>query len=76
MTCSVEEIEAFIVRQRRCYQSWQKYLARFEPTFGNRMNPPERAREHQESSECWCHPTLDYSNPETGAKHWIHHEQN
>lgn len=38
--------------------------------------PPEKAREHEEAGTCWCNPTLDFTNPETGAKHWIHHEPN
>lgn len=33
-------------------------------------------RWHEDSGNCWCHPTLDYTNQETGAKHWIHHEPN
>lgn len=37
---------------------------------------PEKARVHEESSNCWCQPSLDYTNPETGAQHWIHHEPN
>lgn len=32
------------------------------------------APEHVEGEDCWCHPTLDYTNPETGVQHWIHHE--
>lgn len=31
-------------------------------------------REHVEREDCWCHPTLDYTDPETGVQHWIHHE--
>lgn len=38
--------------------------------------PPEKVREHETSADCWCHPTLDYINAETGVKHWIHHEPN
>jgi len=34
------------------------------------------ARVHQESEHCWCHPTLNYTNPETGVQHWVHHEPN
>jgi hypothetical protein len=30
--------------------------------------------DHIESAECWCHPTLDYTNPETGVQLWIHHK--
>lgn len=33
-------------------------------------------RAHIESDDCWCSPTLDYTCPETGVKHWIHHEPN
>lgn len=38
--------------------------------------PPTKAREHEASPDCWCHPTLNCINPETGAQHWIHHEPN
>lgn len=24
--------------------------------------------------ECWCHPTLDYKDPVTGAELWVHNE--
>jgi hypothetical protein len=34
------------------------------------------AREHVESKDCWCHPTLDYVDPETGCEVWIHHKGN
>lgn len=33
-------------------------------------------RVHVESAECWCSPTLDYTNPETGQQVWVHHEPN
>lgn len=29
---------------------------------------------HRESSDCWCGPTLNYVDPETGVEHWIHHK--
>lgn len=38
--------------------------------------PCEKPRQHEESEDCWCSPTLDYVDPETGVRHWIHHEQN
>lgn len=31
---------------------------------------------HQESDKCWCGPTLDYVDPETGAEVWVHHKAN
>lgn len=35
-----------------------------------------RERKHVESAACWCHPTLSYTNAETGVQQWVHHEQN
>jgi hypothetical protein len=32
-------------------------------------------REHTESADCWCHPTLDYV-AENGNQVWVHHEPN
>jgi hypothetical protein len=32
--------------------------------------------EHIESADCWCQPTLNYVDPDTGTQHWIHHESN
>jgi len=29
-------------------------------------------REHEESENCWCYPTLDYVDPYTGVKVWTH----
>jgi hypothetical protein len=38
--------------------------------------PPIKAREHEESEDCWCHPTLDYVDPDTGVAVYVHHEAN
>lgn len=27
---------------------------------------------HAESPECFCAPRLDYTNPDTGVKVWVH----
>lgn len=27
---------------------------------------------HESSPTCWCEPTLDYEDPETGARVWVH----
>ncbi len=27
------------------------------------------------TDDCWCHPILDYTNPQTGDQVWIHNEQ-
>jgi hypothetical protein len=37
---------------------------------------PERrnTREHVSGSDCWCMPTVDYRDPETGAAVWVHKE--
>lgn len=29
-------------------------------------------REHSTSRHCWCGPTLDYVDQETGAQVWVH----
>ena len=35
--------------------------------------PAPTQREHiTDGSPCWCSPDLDYVDPETGAKVWIH----
>lgn len=47
----------------------------FQPIL-DAIAPPAKEREHVDSGDCWCHPTLNYINPETGAQHWIHHEPN
>ena len=37
--------------------------------------PAPTQREHiTDGSPCWCSPDLDYVDPETGAKVWIHKE--
>jgi hypothetical protein len=30
--------------------------------------PPAKEREHVESADCWCNPTLDYVDDETGNR--------
>lgn len=42
-------------------------------TTGYRL--PAR-REHAASADCWCNPTIDYVNPDTGAAVYVHHEPN
>lgn len=32
------------------------------------------AMEHEDSERCWCEPVLDYVDPESGIKVWIHKE--
>jgi hypothetical protein len=32
--------------------------------------------EHIESADCFCSPTLDFKNPETGVELWIHQRPN
>jgi hypothetical protein len=32
-------------------------------------------REHEDSEQCWCHPTLEFV-AENGTKVWLHHEPN
>ena len=52
-----------------------------EPSNGDRCElqplythpPAPTQREHiTDGSPCWCSPDLDYVDPETGAKVWIH----
>jgi len=54
-----------------------------EPSNGDRCElqplythpPAPTQREHiTDGSPCWCSPDLDYVDPETGAKVWIHKE--
>lgn len=59
--------------------SHERYLELLKEREANPCTPEQQAGTaiyHVESSDCWCHPTLDYTNPETGAQHWIHHEPN
>jgi hypothetical protein len=30
--------------------------------------------EHEASANCWCEPTLEHVDPDTGAKVWLHRE--
>lgn len=39
---------------------------------GNIHTVPSQGKEHFESKECWCEPTLEYKNEITGIEHWIH----
>lgn len=36
----------------------------------------ETRREHVESADCWCSPTLDYLDAETGRAVYVHHKGN
>lgn len=36
------------------------------------VTPDYDWREHITSEKCWCEPTLQYKNPETGNEVWIH----
>lgn len=35
----------------------------------------EAPLEHELSTDCWCEPTLEYTDPETGDKVWVHRER-
>lgn len=35
----------------------------------------QKSREHIASENCWCHPELDYVDPETGASVYVHRRQ-
>lgn len=35
----------------------------------------ELEREHTNSADCWCSPTLDYVDSETGSKVYVHHKE-
>jgi len=34
----------------------------------------QQPREHEASENCWCHPILDYKDPDTGNEVWVHNE--
>lgn len=33
---------------------------------------PAQTREHITAADCWCLPTIDYTDPETGISVFIH----
>jgi hypothetical protein len=35
---------------------------------------PVGKREHITDSSCWCHPELNYKDPDNGAEVWVHKE--
>lgn len=37
---------------------------------------PTTDRKHETSKECWCGPTLDYVDPESGNEVYVHHKSN
>jgi hypothetical protein len=49
-------------------------MAKAEAALAAQRAGLETGPVHVESKDCWCHPTLDYTDPETGVQHWIHHE--
>jgi hypothetical protein len=38
------------------------------------VTAPLERRQHVETGDCWCNPTLNYVDEDTGVQHWIHHE--
>jgi hypothetical protein len=34
--------------------------------------PTDPALEHQDSATCWCQPVLDYEDPVTGGRVYVH----
>lgn len=50
-------------------------LAEPDPTWKEDLDLIEQqGLEHISSPDCWCHPELDYKDPETGAEVWVHKE--
>jgi hypothetical protein len=35
---------------------------------------PKPTPEHVASADCWCEPTIDYRDPETGVAVYVHKE--
>lgn len=41
---------------------------------GKQLQDNDIIHEHIDSPDCWCEPELDYEDPETGNRLWIHKE--
>lgn len=37
---------------------------------------PDGGPTHLFSADCWCHPNLDYEDPDNGSEIWTHHGVN
>jgi hypothetical protein len=57
----------FTPRDRRlsCDECGAKFTQQFAPIH-------KCERQHSTTEHCWCEPTLDYVDPETGIKVWVH----
>jgi 5-methylcytosine-specific restriction endonuclease McrA len=45
-----------------------------ELTCGCDCDPRAYTPEHVASADCWCEPTIDYRDPETGVAVYVHKE--
>lgn len=37
---------------------------------------PCYGKEHDSDPRCWCNPALNYEDPETRARVWVHRDMN
>ena len=38
------------------------------------VRPCKAHRQHDADPGCWCEPTIEYKDPDTGATVWVHKE--
>ena len=36
------------------------------------VRPCQAPRQHEASANCWCEPTIDYKDPDTGVAVYVH----
>jgi len=70
---------AHVIDRDNCKVWWSDKFTHISqaPANGTPLytHPPSPQREHiTDGSPCWCRPDLNYVDPETGAKVWIHKE--
>ena len=53
---------------------WVKAYPHPSETIAAAIRARGGEREHDASSDCWCNPELNYVDPVTGAKVWVHKE--
>ena len=49
-----------------------KYFKNGFKTWREFMHYPDHV--FNEDGQCWCEPELEYEDPETGARVWVHRE--
>jgi hypothetical protein len=52
---------------------WQEEYRRLQ-AIADRLESLIPRREHVTSGDCWCEPELDYVDPVTGAKVYVHRD--